>query len=61
MKKIFWIGAILLILFLALVYISVSGNKEDYKTAIIVDIEDIDNVDFSQLDSITVAATTLYK
>lgn len=61
MKKIFWVAAILLILFLALVYISVSGNKEDHETAIIVDIEDIDNVDFSEHDSITVAATTLYK
>ena len=61
MKKIFWVAAILLILFLALVYISVSGNQREHETAIIIDIDDLENVDFSEHDSITVAATTLYK
>ncbi|QED36420.1 hypothetical protein FK178_01205 [Antarcticibacterium arcticum] len=61
MKKIFWFVALLITLFLVLVYISVSGNKEDHETAIIVDIEDVDEIDFTAHDSVTVAATTLYK
>lgn len=61
MKKILWVVAILITLFLVLVYISVSGNKADYETAIITDMEDVDKIDFRKHDSITVAATTLYK
>lgn len=61
MKKIFWVVAILFTLFLVLIYLSVSGNKGDHETAIIVDLEDVDNIDFSVHDSVTVAATTLYK
>lgn len=60
MKKIAWLVVILLLVFLVLVYISVSGNK-DFETAVIVDIDDVENIDFSAHDSILVAASTLYK
>lgn len=60
MKKIAWLVLILLIVFLGLVYLSVSGNRE-FETAVIVDIEDVDHIDFSEHDSVMVAASTLYK
>lgn len=60
MKKIAWVVAILLLTFLILVYISVSGNKE-FETALIVNIDDVENINFREHDSIKVAATTLYK
>lgn len=60
MKKIAWLVVIILLVFLTLVYISVSGNQ-DFETAVIVDVEDVENIDFSEHDSIMVAASTLYK
>ncbi len=60
MKKIVWLVIILLLIFLALVYLSVSGNKE-YETAVIVGLNDVENIDFSDHDSVKVAASTLYK
>lgn len=60
MKKIIWLVIIIFLVFLTLVYISVSGNK-NYETARIVDPEDVENIDFREHDSVKVAASTLYK
>lgn len=60
MKKIAWLAVILLLVFLVMVYISVSGNK-DYETAVIVDVDDLENIDFRKHDYVRVAASTLYK
>lgn len=60
MKKIAWLVVIILLVFLTLVYLSVSGNK-DFETAVIIDLDDVENIDFREHDSIMVAASTLYK
>lgn len=60
MKKIAWVLIILFLTFLVLVYISVSGNK-DFETAVIVNVEDVEDIDFRDYDSVKVAASTLYK
>ena len=60
MKKIAWLVIILLLTFLVLVYISVSGN-DDFETAVIVEVDDADNIDFRNHDSVKVAASTLYQ
>src|SRR5690606_35628736 len=60
MKKVAWLVVILLLAFLVLVYISVSGNR-DFETAVIVDIDDVENIDFRDHDSVLVAASTLYR
>lgn len=60
MKKIAWLVVIILLVFLTLVYISVSGNKE-FETAVIMDVEDVENIDFKEHDSVKIAASTLYK
>ncbi len=60
MKKIAWLVVILFLIFLILVYISVLGNKE-FETALIIDFDDVENIDFRDHDSVRVAASTLYK
>lgn len=60
MKKIAWVVVILLLTFIVLVYISVSGSKE-FETAVIVDFEDVENIDFRKHDSVRIVASTLYK
>lgn len=60
MKKILWLIAFLLILFLGLVYLSVSGQEKEFETAVILKQGDVQNIDFTQHDSVTVAASSLY-
>lgn len=60
MKKLAGVVLLFILIFLILIYISVSGNKE-YETAVIVDVKDVENIDFREYDSIKVAASTLYK
>lgn len=59
-KKIFWVLVILLIIFVGLIYISVSGHK-DFDTAVLLDFDDIENINFREHDSVHVATSTLYK
>ncbi|MCM4160184.1 hypothetical protein FHG64_04635 [Antarcticibacterium flavum] len=61
MKRIIWLVIILLIVFLGLVYLSVSGQKEEFDTAVIIEPGDVDGIDFTLHDSVTVAASSLYK
>jgi hypothetical protein len=61
MKKIIWLFIILLLIFLALVYLSVSGQEKEFETAVILDPGDVENIDFTRHDSVTVAASSHYK
>ncbi|HSI71282.1 MAG TPA: hypothetical protein VK941_13685 [Gillisia sp.] len=61
MKKLLWLFIILLLLFLVMVYLSVSGQKKEFDTAVILDPGDVENIDFTQHDSVTVAASSLYE
>lgn len=61
MKKILLLLGILLTIFVVLVYLSVSGTKEEFHTAVIQNFENLENLDFREHDSVMVAATTLYE
>lgn len=61
MKKIIWILAIIVILFLGLVYLSVTSSKEVKNTAIISDLEDLEDYNFKEHDSVLITASTFYK
>lgn len=61
MKKILLLLAILLLMFIGLVYLSVSGADNEFETASIENSEDLENSDFRKNDSVLVAASTLYK
>lgn len=61
MKKIVTIAIVLLIVLVALTYISVNSTSEEFRTCEILDISVIKETDFTQYDSVLVAANTLYE
>lgn len=61
MKKLLWLVLILLIGFIGLIYFSVLSTDKEFETATIEDFKDIENIDFREHDSVTVAASSLYK
>lgn len=61
MKKILWLFIFLLILFIGLVYISVSGSGTEENTAVIMDPDDLNQIDFKKHDSVLIAASILYR
>ena len=61
MKKLLWLVLILLIGFIGLIYFSVLGTDKEFETATIEDFKDIEDIDFRAHDSVTVAASSLYK
>lgn len=61
MKKIFIFVAILFILFILLIYWSVSSADKEFETCKIENFEDLDKVDFKDHDSVLIAASTLYE
>ncbi|MGA8853861.1 MAG: hypothetical protein WB492_06760 [Christiangramia sp.] len=61
MKKILALVAILFILFLALVYWSVSSTDKEFKTCKIQNYEDLETVNFREHDSVLLAPSTLYE
>ncbi|MET7028636.1 hypothetical protein [Sediminicola luteus] len=61
MRKFIIIGSTLLLVFIALVYLSVSETKESFRTSEVLDIDDLDKIKFGDFDSVTVAANILYK
>ncbi|MDX1543316.1 MAG: hypothetical protein R3214_05150 [Christiangramia sp.] len=61
MKKIFALVAILLILFISLIYWSVSSTDKEFVTCTIKSFEDLDKVDFRKHDSVLIAASSLYE
>lgn len=60
MKKILWLLLFLLILFIELVYFSVSGKAEK-NSAVIINPDDFEKVDFKKHDSVLIAASTFYR
>lgn len=61
MKKVLLVIVIALIVFVILIYISVSGPVKEHKTYEIDGVEDLSDIDFKDHDSIQIAASTLYR
>lgn len=61
MKKIIALVVSVFIIFILLVYISVSGTPERFATCEIKNFEDLETVNFRDHDSVLVAPSTLYK
>ncbi|TBW28525.1 hypothetical protein [Gramella sp. KN1008] len=61
MKKIFIFIAILFILFILLIYWSVSSTDKEFETCTIENFEDLEKVDFQKHDSVLIAASSLYE
>ncbi|WP_229418515.1 hypothetical protein [Flagellimonas chongwuensis] len=61
MKKIVMLAIVLLIGLVGLTYISVNSTSEKFKTCEILDISEVKETDFTQYDSVVVAANTLYE
>ena len=61
MKKILAFVAILFIIFIALVYWSVSSTDKDFETCEIKNYEDLEKVNFREHDSVLVAPSSLYE
>ena len=61
MKKVLIFIFIPLLLFVGLVYLSVSGGKKDSQTTSIESFQSLKEIDFRKYDSVRVAASTLYE
>jgi len=61
MKKVLALIAILLIVFIALIYWSVSSTNKEFKTCEIKSFEDLENIDFREHDSVLIAPSSLYE
>lgn len=61
MKKILLVILGLVLLVVAIIYISVGSKPDVIQTDIIIGAENIDSIDFENIDSVTVAATTMYQ
>jgi len=61
MKKIVFAVLIAIVLFIVLIYISVSTTSTEFGTCEILNLGDIEQTDFSKHDSVLVATSTLYQ
>jgi hypothetical protein len=61
MKKILWLLLIMLLLFIGLVYWSVSVVKKGENKVVIFGLEESENIDFKKKDSVLIAASGFYK
>ena len=61
MRKFILIGSAIILVFIVLVYLSVSETKESFRTCEVLNIDDMDKIKFGEFDSVTVAANTLYE
>ena len=61
MKKFFLFIASIIILFVILIYWSLNSTPKDAENSIIIDVENVDSLNFKDYDSLTIAASTLYK
>ncbi|MCB7480775.1 hypothetical protein [Christiangramia sediminis] len=61
MKKVLAVIAILLIVFIVLIYWSVSSTNKEFKTCEIKSFEDLENIDFRKHDSVLLAPNSLYE
>jgi len=60
-KKVILVIGILVLIFAALTYWSLSSTSKTFDTCEILGISDIDEIDFKKFDSVLVAASTLYE
>lgn len=61
MKKIVATIGILMLLFIILIYWSINSTPENFETSKIVDLDNVETINFRDYDSLTIAASTLYK
>ncbi|MEB8328384.1 hypothetical protein OO009_03380 [Flavobacteriaceae bacterium KMM 6897] len=61
MRKFIIICSTLLLVFIVLVYLSVSETEDSFRTCEVLDITDLDKIKFGEFDSVTVAANILYE
>ncbi len=61
MKKVLTAITILFIIFIGMVYWSVSSTDKEFKTCEIKDFDDLEKVNFKEHDSVLVAPSTLYE
>jgi hypothetical protein len=61
MKKIFGIIALLLLVFIILMYWSLNTKPKTIENSILVNFDNIENVNFKNYDSVLIEATTRYK
>lgn len=61
MRKLILIVSGIILVFIILVYLSVSETKENFRTCEVLDITEVDKIKFGDFDSVTVAANTLYE
>lgn len=61
MKKIILIIGAAFAIFIILIYGSLNSTPKDFETSIIVDLDNVDSINFSAHDSLTIAASTLYE
>lgn len=61
MKKVILIIGAVLILFIILLYISLNSTPDEYKISAIVGPDNIEEINFKDYDSLTIAASTLYQ
>ncbi|RAJ27935.1 hypothetical protein LX77_00509 [Gelidibacter algens] len=61
MKKIILIIGVVLVLFIIVLYWSLNSTPENFKTSTVVNLDTIDSINFKDYDSLTIAASTLYK
>ncbi|MEO8774600.1 MAG: hypothetical protein ABI263_07845 [Gelidibacter sp.] len=61
MKKIILIIGTALIVFIILIYWSLNSAPKSFKTSAIVDLDNVNSINFKDYDSLTIAASTLYE
>ena len=61
MKKWLIVISVLICVILGLVYLSLSTTDKVFQTCEILNVEDVDSIDFTRYDSVLVAASTLYE
>ena len=60
-KKVIYFIIVMLIIFIGLLYWSTSSTNQTFKTSQLVNIDNVNTIDFHNLDSVLVAASALYK
>ncbi len=61
MKKVIIIIGVVLIVFIILIYGSLNSTPQNFKTSTIVDLDNVNSINFKDYDSLTIAASTLYE
>lgn len=61
MKKIFITIGVILVLFIILLYWSLNSTPDNYETSTIVNLDNVNSINFKDYDSLTISASTLYE